>query len=718
MRHRATSAGADLGVALAADQDDLVVDVDRAARDVGDVDHRGVHRDVADDRHADAADEDLGPVRERSRPAVAVAERQGRDPARTRRPPGRAVRHAVAGRQVRDPDRPGAEGQDRAEVASPPGTQRRRRPDPGCARAARRARARTSTARAGRRRSAARAEQDRRRSRRDAAAARRSRPRRGAASAASNRATWLAVIVGDLRLLEVRSRRRSSRAPAARIRARGVDRVLGRTPRRARARSRSRARSRGPPATPAAVAAASSASSARPRRRRRPIAEPRRVRDAAAAGSDRGRARGASMPASRRTIASSSVATHSAVGAGRVERPGDRHHPVAVGVGLDDGQDRRRRAGHPPDRREVARRAPRVSISIQAVRRRGGSPAAARRASIDGRSARRGQVRGSAGRPVASPSATGARRASAGSARRGATGRVGLAAPPEPGGRTPNPRRPPGLRRSAIAGEPLAGDRDRLRQVRGEQARVAEPLADACRRRGRGGRRRAGPRRTARGAGRGASRSCPRRTSPVPPRRERRVLERRDRTAGRRAPRSPSSRPSGRRPGSRPSAASRAAIARAGVVGGQVAVRPRGRGRCPPGAGRTRRRAASGRDGRRSPSHQPSIVASERSASASRTIGAAPPSSPAARSSRTSSAVARPGRRPGPMTIASCSWSRIRASAGSGSTSSTSSSGRAIVVASTTFAANSGWSDSGTASVTSPAPARPAARQTSSAAPA
>ena len=70
------------------------------------------------------------------------------------------------------------------------------------------------------------------------------------------------------------------------------------------------------------------------------------------------------------------------------------------------------------------------------------------------------------------------------------------------------------------------------------------------------------------------------------------------------------------------------------------------------------------------------------------------------------------------MTIASCSWSRIRANAGSGSSSSTSSSGRAIVVASTTLAANIGWRDSGTASVTRPAPARPAARATSSAAPA
>ena len=46
------------------------------------------------------------------------------------------------------------------------------------------------------------------------------------------------------------------------------------------------------------------------------------------------------------------------------------------------------------------------------------------------------------------------------------------------------------------------------------------------------------------------------------------------------------------------------------------------------------------------------------------------------------------------------------ASASSGSSSSTSSSGRPSVVASTTLAANSGWSDSGTARVTRPAPAR------------
>ena len=72
-----------------------------------------------------------------------------------------------------------------------------------------------------------------------------------------------------------------------------------------------------------------------------------------------------------------------------------------------------------------------------------------------------------------------------------------------------------------------------------------------------------------------------------------------------------------------------------------------------------------------------------------------------------------PGRRPGRRARGPGSWParpparppRRRPRAG------------AIVVASTTLAANSGWSDSGTARVTRPAPARPAARQTSRAAP-
>ena len=63
-------------------QHELVVRRDRWAGDVGDVGHDRVHRHVADERHAPAADEGLRAVRERARPAVAVAERQRRDPAR------------------------------------------------------------------------------------------------------------------------------------------------------------------------------------------------------------------------------------------------------------------------------------------------------------------------------------------------------------------------------------------------------------------------------------------------------------------------------------------------------------------------------------------------------------------------------------------------------------------------------------------------------------
>ncbi len=105
---------------------------------------------------------------------------------------------------------------------------------------------------------------------------------------------------------------------------------------------------------------------------------------------------------------------------------------------------------------------------------------------------------------------------------------------------------------------------------------------------------------------------------------------------------------------------------------------------------------------RRSPSHQPSIEASERSASASSTSGgrSSPPGSMqhpnelGGRETGSQARADRPVRR-----------GRGRGSVrgtGSGSSSSTSSSGNAIVVASTTFAANNGWSVSGTASVTRP----------------
>ena len=60
------------------------VEVDRRPRDVRHVGHDRVHRDVADERHPPASDERARPVRQRPRPAVAVAERERRDAARAR----------------------------------------------------------------------------------------------------------------------------------------------------------------------------------------------------------------------------------------------------------------------------------------------------------------------------------------------------------------------------------------------------------------------------------------------------------------------------------------------------------------------------------------------------------------------------------------------------------------------------------------------------------
>ena len=80
---------------------------DRRSRDVGDVDHDRVHRDVADERDPPTADQRLRPIRQRARPAVAVAEGQRRDPTRTGRRERRAIAHAVAGGQVGDADRLG-----------------------------------------------------------------------------------------------------------------------------------------------------------------------------------------------------------------------------------------------------------------------------------------------------------------------------------------------------------------------------------------------------------------------------------------------------------------------------------------------------------------------------------------------------------------------------------------------------------------------------------
>src|SRR3954451_12969848 len=95
----------DRGVAGSPDQDELVAKVDGRSGDVGDVGHDGIHGHVPDERHATAADERLGTVRQRARPAVAIAQRQGRDAARACRPERGTVADAGARRKLRDPDR-------------------------------------------------------------------------------------------------------------------------------------------------------------------------------------------------------------------------------------------------------------------------------------------------------------------------------------------------------------------------------------------------------------------------------------------------------------------------------------------------------------------------------------------------------------------------------------------------------------------------------------
>ena len=290
---------------------------------------------------------------------------------------------------------------------------------------------------------------------------------------------------------------------------------------------------------------------------------------------------------------------------------------MTIGVGLDDRLDRHARPGAvAAGRARLATSASR-SISSQAVRGSGGRPAAASRASIGA---------AHAGSAAVGPRGVGARR-------RG----------------PPNPSRLLARRRSADGREALARER-RSPSGRSEASRPASPsrsrtaspasAVEVDAEPG-GGERRRGP-------GRAARRSCPARTSPVPPlasagfsngaiatvavrRRDDgpRALEDDDLAPGR-----------GR------------GIAGGGDAGGVVAdeVAVGGRVAAAPGpqagelAGVRRQDAPAGRP----PSHQSSIVASERSASASRTIGAAVRPRRAASSSRTSSAVARPGRRPGP----------------------------------------------------------------------
>ena len=142
-----------------------------------------VHRHVADDGDAHAANEGLGAVRQRSRPAVAVAERQGGDPARPAGPPGRAVGHAVPTGRSATPDGPGVQRQHRPEPVRAAGMDGRPRRGPaagdvgGAVRTAVRDQPGPDAVVARRR-----AEQDRRRSRRRGGAERRCPAARSAAS--------------------------------------------------------------------------------------------------------------------------------------------------------------------------------------------------------------------------------------------------------------------------------------------------------------------------------------------------------------------------------------------------------------------------------------------------------------------------------------------------------------------------------------------------------
>ena len=86
---------------------------DWRTRDVGDVEHDRVHRDVPDERCPNAAHEGLGAVREGAGEPIAVAERQRRDAAGPRGRERRPVADAVPGGQVRHPDRASVQGHDR-----------------------------------------------------------------------------------------------------------------------------------------------------------------------------------------------------------------------------------------------------------------------------------------------------------------------------------------------------------------------------------------------------------------------------------------------------------------------------------------------------------------------------------------------------------------------------------------------------------------------------
>src|SRR5919106_650983 len=105
--------GADLLVALPAEEDDLVAGTDQV---IAAVDHQVVHGHGPGDRVAAAADQDPAPVRRRPNVPGGVADRHGGEGRPTLQPVAVAVRDGLAGREPPHHRDPGAKRHGRAEV--------------------------------------------------------------------------------------------------------------------------------------------------------------------------------------------------------------------------------------------------------------------------------------------------------------------------------------------------------------------------------------------------------------------------------------------------------------------------------------------------------------------------------------------------------------------------------------------------------------------------
>ena len=498
-------------------------------------------------------------------------------------------------------------------------------------------------------------------------------PRAGGRRRAARRCreTWRATRAGvelDDAAVQARQRRRAKRAswPAALSASSGAARCVHRPPRRharlgldrlderAQPVRAARRRARGPSRPRRARRAAGAPVRGRPGRGgQRPLRDPpgahasprcaprRRPRRAPAGTGYRTRI-GSATPASRSSSASSRVATESPSAPAASSAQRDRDGAVPVGVGLDDGLDADARARRAAGARRGCRAARRGRAPARRCAAAAAGPRAARRASI-------GLARRTRGSP---------RRGSP--AQRSAPADVASAPDPGPAAAAavvpaprlvrprPEPEPPPAPLALGELRQALAAHRQRVGQVAREQAGVADPLADEPRPRGRGGRRPAARRRTGRGPARAARRSS---------RRARRPCRR---------------------------------VAIAGFSNGAIATDAVGRGDDRPGAlehddlaplhggGRRRRRPARRRRRSRSPSsagtwplparsranspacgvrthgrvtrsHQPS--ADGERAQRLRVEHDGPPataSSGTVSSSRSSSAIASDGRRPGP----------------------------------------------------------------------